>query len=157
MASNITPQYRGPRTDDGPTALLAKLLAAQAQRVTGTALAAASRTITTQSSNIDVTGFSAIMVVLNVTSVPGAGGIFLRVRGVDPATGQLVLLSASSALITSVSISAGMWGRGLGANSGAGNPALGCCGIALPDLVRLEVQHFTGDPYTYSVSYVLIP
>lgn len=156
MASQ-TITSRLPQQGDPVEVLLARLLASTAQRVTGTALAAASRTITTQSSNIDVTGFSAIMVVLNVTSVPGAGGIFLRVRGVDPATGQLVLLSSSSATITSVSISAGMWGRGLGANSGATNPALGCCGIALPDIVRLEVAHSTGDPYTYSVSYVLIP
>lgn len=148
---------RVPQQGDPVNVLLARLLVSQCQRVTGTALAAASRTITTQSTNIDVTGFSAIMVVLNVTSVPGAGSISLRVRGVDPATGQLVLLSASSASITSVSISAGMWGRGLGANNGAGMPALGCCGIALPDIVRLEVSHSTGDPYTYSVGYVLIP
>lgn len=144
MASNITPQYRGPRTDDGPTALLAKLLAAQAQRVTGTALASAVRNATTQSAFIDCTGFRAIIVYLRVVTNAGADTLRIVLRGLDPASGQLLNVAQSSAVTVTTVASFGL---------GASIP----CG--LPDQLRIEIQHSPSPSgnFEYTVGYCLVP
>ena len=87
MPTNIIPRHRGPQSDDGHTALLAKLLAVQGQRVTGTALSLATRTTTTQSATIDCTGFRGIIIYLRVTSAPGTDTVRITVRGLDPVWG----------------------------------------------------------------------
>lgn len=147
MASNITPQYRGPRTDDGPTALLAKLLAAQAQRVTGTALAAATRNSTTQSAIIDCTGFRSIVVYLRVTAAPGTTDkVSITLRGIDPASGQAFAL-AQSGTFSTVTAAALSFGPGVG------------IAVSLPDQIRIEVTHSPSPSgsFDYSVGYCLVP
>lgn len=146
MASNITPQYRGPRTDEGPTALLAKLLAAQAQRVTGTALTAATRNATTQSAIIDCTGFQSIVVYLRVTAAPGTDTVRITLRGIDPASGTALLLAQSNTVSTVSSI-----GYSFG-------PSVGIA-VALPDQIRIEVTHSPSPSgsFDYSVGYCLVP
>lgn len=146
MASNITPQYRGPRTDDGPTALLAKLLAVQGQRVTGTALAAATRNATTQSAIIDCTGFRAIVVYLRVTAAPGTDTVRLTLRGIDPASGAALTL-AQGVTLSSATASVSSFGSGAG------------IALALPDQIRIEVTHSPSPSgsFDYSVGYCLVP
>ena len=146
MASNITPKYRGPRTDDGPTALLAKLLAAQAQRVTGTALAAATRTSTTQSGIIDCTGFRAIVVYLRVTAAPGTDTVRITLRGIDPASGLALTLAQGVTLST---VASSVFSFGVGAGTAG----------ALPDQIRIEVTHSPSPSgsFDYSVGYCLVP
>ncbi len=146
MASNITHQYRGPRTDDGPTALLTKLLAVNGQRVTGTALALANRTSTTQSNNIDCTGFRGIVVYLRIAAVPGTDTVRVTIRGVDPVSGFAMIL------VTGPNYS-GIEATTLVAGPGFGSPT------ALPDQIRIEVTHSPSPSgsFQYSVGYCLIP
>ena len=146
MPADITPQYRGPRTDDGPTALLAKLLAVQGQRVTGTALAAATRNATTQSAIIDCTGFRAIVVYLRVTAAPGTDTIRITLRGIDPASGQALFLVQGGAVST-VTAAVSSFGPGAG------------IAVALPDQIRIEVTHSPSPSgsFDYSVGYCLVP
>ena len=146
MASNITPRYRGPRTDDGPNALQAKLLAAQAQRVTGTAFTAATRNATTQSAIIDCTGFQYIVVYLRVTAAPGTDTVRITLRGIDPVSGQPFILSQGPPH-TTVTSSVSSFGPGAG------------IAIALPDQIRIEITHSPSPSgnFDYSVGYCLIP
>lgn len=156
MASQIITS-RVAQQGDPVEVLLARLLAVQSQRVTGTALASASRTSTTQSLDIDCTGFRGLMVTLSVTAVPGAGSLALRIRARDPVTGQLVGIWIGTTTVTTVTLGAAMFGPGYGGLSGGNPGVLGGGGIHLPDTIRIEVNHSTADPYTYSVGYALIP
>lgn len=146
MPTNIIPRHRGPQSDDGPTALLAKLLAAQAQRVTGTALALGSRTSTTQSSLIDCTGFRAIVIYFRVTAAPGTDTVRISLRGVDPVSAQTILL-AQGPTVAAASEAAYSFGPGCGT------------AMALPDQIRIMVSHSPSPSgsFDYSVGYCMIP
>lgn len=135
---------RVPQNDDSLALLLARLLAVHSQRVTGTALAAATRSSTTQSGLIDCTGFRGIILYFRVTSVPGVDTVTLGIRGVDPASGVTIVLGQRPAV------------SGAGyyiATFGAGASLL----AALPDQIRVDVQHSGAGNFDYSVGYCLIP
>lgn len=156
MASQ-TITSRLPQQGDPVEVLLARLLASTSQRVTGTALASLSRTSTTQSSDIDCTGFKALLVIVSVTAVPGAGGLQLRLRARDPVTGNLPGIFIGTTTISAVSLNSAMFGPGFGGFVNGSAGGLGGAGIHLPDTIRIEVSHATADPYTYSVGYCLVP
>lgn len=137
---------RVPQNDDSVALLLARLLAVQSQRVTGTALAAATRNSTTQSAIIDCTGFRSIIVFFRVTSVPGVDTVRVTIRGIDPVSG------VAMALLQAGTVSA------VGATTVIAGPGAGSA-MALPDQIRIEITHSAspGGNFDYSVGYCLIP
>jgi hypothetical protein len=146
MSEAIQLSTRVPQNDDSLGILLAKLLAAQAQRVTGTALTAATRNATTQSAIIDCTGFRSIVVYLRVTAAPGTDTVRITLRGIDPASGTALLLAQSNTVSTVSSI-----GYSFG-------PGVGIA-VSLPDQIRIEVSHSPSPSgsFEYSVGYCLVP
>lgn len=145
MASQ-TITSRLPQQGDPVEVLLARLLASTAQRVTGTALALATRNATTQSSVIDCTGFRGIIIYHRVTAVPGVDTVRLTIRGIDPVSGQ-AFATSNGATISA----AGNYVTTIG--PGFGTPS------ALPDQIRIEVTHSPSPSgnFDYSVGYCLIP
>lgn len=158
MSEPIILSSRIPQTDDSASVLLAKLLAVQGQRLTGVGLVSLSRTQSTQTIDIDCSGFSKLVAYLDVTASPGAGTLAFRILGKNPAlASQYGVLFVGTASALGVGVYAGSFGPGCsGASLGVGG-FLGGGGIALPDIVRLQVVHSTTDPYTYSLGYCLVP
>lgn len=147
MSEAIQLSTRVPQNDDSLGILLAKLLAAQAQRVTGTALTAATRNATTQSAIIDCTGFRSIVVYLRVTAAPGTTDkVSITLRGIDPASGQAFALAQSGTFST---VTAAVFSFG---------PGVGIV-VSLPDQIRIEVTHSPSPSgsFDYSVGYCLVP
>lgn len=146
MSEPIILSSRIPQTDDSASVLLAKLLAVQAQRVTGVALAAATRNSTTQSAIIDCTGFRGIIIYLRVTAVPGVETVRVTIRGIDPASGFSAVLIQAAA-VSAVSAPTVIAGPGYQSN------------MALPDQIRIEVTHSPSPSgnFDYSVGYCLVP
>lgn len=153
--SDLAITTRRPQDTDTERLLLARLLAAQAVKTTGTALASAARTTTTQSADIDTTGFRGIVVFLNVTAASGTGGLTMRVRGRDPVSTNFVALASVGSAVTAIGITALQFGGG-GAVTSAGVTG-GAMGGLLPDIIRIEVAHGDASSYTYSVGYCLVP
>lgn len=137
---------RVPQQGDPVNVLLARLLATQSQRVTGTALALANRTSTTQSTIIDCTGFRGIILYFRVNAVPGTDTVGIRIRGVDPVSGLALtlLVGPTQSTIGATTVVAG---------PGFSSPC------ALPDQIRIEVTHSAspGGTFEYSVGYCLVP
>jgi hypothetical protein len=137
---------RVPQQGDPVNVLLARLLATQSQRVTGTALSMATRTTTTQSATIDCTGFRGIIIYFRVTSAPGTDTVRITVRGLDPVWGGYTMFAQgpgqNAPSATAVSIGPGF-----------------TIATGLPDQIRIEVTHVPGPggPFDYSVGYCLIP
>jgi hypothetical protein len=154
--SDLAITTRKPQDTDTERLLLARLLAASAVKTTGTALASAARTATTQSSDIDTNGYSRIAIFLNVTAASGTGGLNIRIRAKDPVSLGYAPLIISFTAITSVQTVPLLAGPGLGAILAGSNN--GCvAGVALPETIRLEVTHADASSYTYSLGYCLIP
>lgn len=124
--------------------LLARLLASQSQRVTGTALALATRSSTTLSSLIDCTGFRAIILYFRINAVPGVDTVTLGLRGVDPVSGFAFVMAQRPAISLTGSYIAVF---------GGSSSLL----AVLPDQIRAEVQHSGSGNFDYSVGYCLIP
>lgn len=137
---------RIPQNDDSVALLLARLLTVQSQRVTGTALALATRNSTTQSSIIDCTGFRGIIVYHRLASAPGTDTVRLTIRGIDPVSGTAFALASGTAQSV-----AGIYATTVG--PGFGLPS------ALPDQIRIEITHLPSPSgnFDYSVGYCLIP
>lgn len=146
MPADIIPIKRLPQSDDGVQALLAKLLAVQGQRVTGTALAMGTRNATTQSAIIDSNGFSGIIAYLRIISVPGTDSIRVTLRGIDPVSGQAFYLTNGPSQ-TGIGIFSTIIGPGFPVAA------------ALPDQIRIEITHSPspGGNFEYSVGYCLVP
>jgi hypothetical protein len=154
--SDLAINTRRPQDTDTERLLLGRLLAAQAVKTTGTGLASAARTTTTQTADIDTTGFRAIVIFFNVTAASGTGGLTLRLRGKDPVTGFYASLTQDSAARTTT----GLWTMnvGLGASAPSGASLTGSLtGLPLPDIIRVEVTHGDASSYTYSIGYCLVP
>jgi hypothetical protein len=147
---------RNPQDTDTERLLLARLLDATATKKTGTALASAARTTSTDSASIPLSGASGILLFFNVTSVSGAASLILVLRGKNPITGDFNTwiartgsLTATGNYLLSVGPAAGVAGAGV----------IGYAAVAsqLPDEVDVLVQHATADSCTYSVGYVTAP
>lgn len=127
--------------------------------VSGTALASAARTTTTNSADITTTGYRGINVYVDVTANPGLGGLRVGLTLKDPVTGKLRTLVHTSTLITANSIYVVQFGPGIGTLNGATIPTgqCGLCGVQLAQVVQVSIVHTTADSYTYSASYELLP
>ena len=141
-------------TSDSDRVLQARILSSLTGRVRGVALASASRTITTQSSDISTIGYRGLVAWLNITSI-GTTGLRLIMRGKDPASGLWGLTAQSATLTTT-----GLWVVSFGPGSsqvggGAGSPSGGSVGCFLPGTIRLEGNAIGIDPITYSIGYEL--
>lgn len=135
---------RLPQNDDSVALLLARLLAVQSQRVTGTALVLLARTQTTQTGIIDTQGFRYLVLFHRITAVPGVESVTLNLLMIDPVSGvSNNPLNGSPRTVASLFITS--VGPGLGVN------------LPLPDQIRLEVLHSGTGSFTYSVGYCLIP
>jgi hypothetical protein len=143
MPSDIIPTKRVPQSDDGVQALLAKLLSVQSQRVTGTSLASAVRSSTTQSSDIDANGFHRLVAFL-IVSVAGTGTLTLRVRGRNPVNGVQFILRSAPTVSSTANITYTF-------GPGAELPTV------LSDVIRIEISHSDASDWTYSVGYCLVP
>lgn len=150
---------RVPQQGDPVNVLLARLLASQCQRVTGTALASAIRSATTSSADIDTSGFRGIVVYVFVSAASGTGGLRIAIRGRDPVTTNYMQLGITNTPMVAVGNQVAVFGQGVGsviqASIGAG--VNGCLSTFLPDVVRVEIVHGDLSNYTYSVGYCLVP
>jgi hypothetical protein len=153
--SDLAITTRKPQDTDTERLLLARLLAASSVKTTGTALASSARTATTQSSDIDTTGYRAALFFLNITAASGTGGLQFTLRGKDPVTGYYVWLGRSTVNTTTTTTLAFCAGLGVGGISGVVAGAGGNIGVPLPETIRIEVTHGDASSYTYSVGYCL--
>lgn len=129
-------------------ALLARLAPAPRN---GVALASGARTVSTSSAAIDTGGLRVLTVFLDVTAVPGSGGLSVSVEMQDPATGQWSNCNFPSApLVATVGLTQYQMPAGTVS-------ATGCAVASLTPNVRVRVTHSTAVSYTYSVSWVLSP
>lgn len=154
---NLTPTTILPQLEDDQKALLQRALYALTRKVSAVALASAARPATTQSADIDATGFRAVIFYLNVTAVSGTGGLQFTLRGRDPISGNFVWLGRTIANTTTTTSLAFCAGLGVGAVSGVTGGQGGNIGVPLPDTIRIEVTHGDTSSYTYSVGYCLVP
>ncbi len=153
--SDLAITTRVPQDTDTERLLLARLLASVAVKTTGTGLASAARTATTQTADITTNGYRGLVIFLNVTAASGTGGLTLRVRGKCPVSGAYLALGSVTSAVTAIGITGLQFGGG-----GAGTTATvagGAFGGILPDTIRLEVAHGDASSYTYSVGYCLVP
>lgn len=153
--SDMSLTTRVPQNEDTERLLLARLLAATAQKTTGTALASAARTATTSSTAIGCNGYSAILVYFNTTIASGTGGLTLRIDGLDPVSAGWFNLGGYTS-VTTTGARAIAYGKGVGAATASVSP-WGLAGVPLPGEIRVTVVHADASSYTYSVGYCLIP
>jgi hypothetical protein len=154
--SDLAISTRVPQDTDTERLLLARLLASAAVKTTGTGLASAARTATTQTADITTNGYRGIIVYLSVTAASGTGGLTLRIRGKDPVSTSYASLTQDS----TARIVTGLWSMSFGAGSAAPSGAAltgSSSGFFLPDTIRLEVAHGDASSYTYSLGYCLVP
>ena len=97
--------------------------------------------------------FRGLMAFLDITAVPGVGGLRFRLQGIDPITNAFTFINDNTSLITTVGShvialypgNLGLEGDLLQVNDGV-----------LPTKWAIQVVHTTGDNYTYSANAVLL-
>lgn len=154
--SDLIITSRLPDSADSERLLLARLLAGP---VSGVGLTSAARTFSTITSDILTRGFRGIVAYLNVTAVPGAGGIRLKIIFKDPVSGQIKGLWQGSTNVTTTGLHVLVIYPGAGSvsqatASGTTNVVVG---MPIPSTVQVQVEHTTADSYTYSLSWELLP
>lgn len=139
--------------NDSAKALLMRLLDCKRTRE-GTALASAARTAATNSADFTNHDCRGIIVFLNITAVPGLGGIGVRLQVKDPVSLAYNEVNASPTPSTTTGLKVYMFSPGLTAfnQSTAQNAS-----VSLSRIFRLRVEVATADSYTYSLAYCLIP
>ena len=147
---------RIPQTNDSEALLLARAIAGP---VSAVGLASAARTVTTNTADILTRGFNGITAFLNVSAVPGLGGLRVGLALKDPVDGTVRTLVHSSTLITTTGLFVVQFARGVGSLNGATIPTGQCAlaGVQLTSCVQLSVVHTTADSYTYKLNYELTP
>lgn len=118
--------------------------------IDGTALASASRAVTTSSVDIINYNHRGIIFFLNVTVASGTGGLQLSIQVKDPISGQYVGLNALPAAVTTTGIRAYSFYPGISAVGTQGTSG------ALSRTFRVQVIVGDATSYTYSVGYSLI-
>lgn len=118
--------------------------------IEGTALASASRAVTT--SSVDITNYNhrGIIFFLNVTVASGTGGLQLSIQVKDPISGLYVGLNALPAAVTTTGVRAYSFYPGISAVGTQGTSG------ALSRTFRIQVIVGDATSYTYSVGYSLI-
>jgi hypothetical protein len=119
----------------------------------GTLLASAARTVATASATQTNHNARGVIVWLNVTAVPGSGGIAVAVAGVDPTSGQPYQMNATATTVTAN----GKYAYELypGA-TGTGVEVAQRTSGALPRTWYVAINVGNAASYTYSVGYSLI-
>jgi hypothetical protein len=143
-----------PLTSDSDRVMRARILDALQGRQTGIALASATRTITTQSTDISTVGYRSVLVWLSISNI-GATGLRVVLRARDPVSGGWASL-ASSGTQSTTGLSVASFGPGSSAIGGGGSaPNLGSAGCYLSQNIRIEGSAIGTDPITYSIGYEL--
>lgn len=115
----------------------------QQDNIQGTLLASAARTVTTDSPNQINYNARGATLFLNVTTASGTGGLIMKIRIVDPISGNL------SSLVAGTNVTAtGLYILQL--------YPLSSSNYALPRTWIAEVAHGDATSYTYSLGYSLI-
>jgi hypothetical protein len=144
---------RVPQRGDTLEALVARGLKSSSY---GHALALATRSVSTFSSDIETTGFSTLIYRLNITNFGGGTGVAPIIQMVDPTTGQASTL-ASVALLTGL----GWWfyavGRGIGTLSGMSSGLQGYAALPLPSIIRCGLIWGSPNFHDLEVTYELVP
>ena len=137
---------RNPQSTDSERMLLARLAMASTY---GVGFASAARTTSTTTASIDTGGFRVLTVFLNVTAVPGSGGLSVSVDMLDPVSGQWSNCNFTSApSVASVGLTQYQMPAGLVASTA-------CTVAGLTPQIRVRVTAASAASYTYSLSYVL--
>lgn len=150
--SDVSINTRWPQTSDAERQLLARLAATC---LAGTALASATRTTSTITTDISARGFRGLIVYLNVTSASGTGGLTPRLIAKDPLSGVTSVSAGVSAAATSTGLRVYHFGPGVGTLAGTGI-GWGAASVMLSQTFQLQVLHGDASNYTYSLSYELI-
>ncbi len=127
--------------------------------VSGTSLASAARTTSTVTADIDTTGYKGIIAYLNVTAVPGVGGIRMKLILKDPVSGQIKGQFQGTTNITTTGLHTMVVYPGCGQTSGATSSGTSNVVLGMPvgELIQIQVEHTTVDSYTYSLATELLP
>lgn len=116
-------------------------------------LQSAARTTSYQSPILEADTEAGVMVFVDVTSVPGSGGLTVRINAHDQVSGNAVALNTAPTAISST----GTYSYALypfGAISGNVTQATSAY---LPRLFSISVTHGDSSSYTYSLGYCLLP
>jgi hypothetical protein len=116
-----------------------------------TALASAVRAATTNSSDITAYNAKAILVILDISSVPGGDTVTVSLTGKDPVSGNYVTLAAGQAQ-SATGTTAIAIGTGVTTVSGASYSANN---VPVPRVFRVTVTHSAGTNFTYSVTVII--
>lgn len=150
--SNANIPARSAQVGDGILALLARLVGAPLR---ATLLASATRTATTSSVTLDLSGFRSVLLFLNITAASGTGGLCIFVEYLDPASwtwNRLWNYPSTAARLTTAGLQIAAVGPGLGTQSGGVNQA-GFSSSPLASQLRITINHGDASNYTYSVGY----
>ncbi len=150
--SDISISTRIPQSSDTERQLLARLCTSC---ISGTALASATRTTSTITTDISARGFRGLILYLNVTAASGTGGLTPRLIAKDPLSGVTSVSAAVSAAATSTGLRVFHFGPGVGTLSGTGI-GWGAASVMLSNTFQLQVLHGDASNYTYSLTYELI-
>lgn len=144
-----------PQTSDNERMLLARMLAGMRLKapVRGTLLASASRTTSTSTSTLDLSGVRCLVLFLSISSV-SAGGLRIGVEYLDPVSSTWrASIVAPSAYLAVTGVYPIIVGPGLGTLNNGSMSAGAICSLPLTSSVRLTVQHGDANPQTYSLGY----
>ena len=110
-----------------------------------TILAPATKTATYTSPDKNKTGYSTVVVLMNVTAVPGVTTLTLTIQGKDAHGNYYTLCSSIASATTGYVV--------LTAGTGAFNVINSTCNVVLPDTWNVVVTHSTTGSFTYGIDY----
>lgn len=138
-------------------ALLALFLAlpalAQRNQATLTLLSSAARTSTTTATAQTANQFPGVLLILDVSTASGTGGLTLTIRGYDPISDNTFDLLVDSTAITATGTFAFLIQTGSGA---AAEGVRVSEQFTLPAKWDVSIAHGDGSSYTYSLAAILI-
>ena len=114
--------------------------------ISGTALASAARTATTNSADLGNPDGRGIMVILDLTAFVTAASLTLSVQGKDPASGKYVTLFTGAA-VTTISTTTYVVYPGITETANVD------ASVPIPETFRIVVTHGNANSTSYSVGY----
>lgn len=143
-----------PNAGDSLQTLIAKLTDCKRTRV-ATALSSAARTTTTDSATITNHDCRGVMAFHNITAIPGAQTLQLRIMAVDPISSIQHFLDNSPLTRGSASLYLSQW---LPASCTQDlNTLIYYNNTQIPRTFQFRVVHSGAGSWTYSLAYCLIP
>lgn len=128
----------------------------QRNNIQGTLLASAARTATTMSANQTNYNARGLHVTLDISVASGAGGLQVRVQGIDIASGNFYSLNGAPTAIVATGTYDYEFYPGVSGVVAGSNNVNGRTSTSLPRIWRLTVTHGDASSYTYSVGYSYI-